>query len=99
MDIKISNNQGKTTVEIAGKIDTLLSEEMKKTFDAQIADGSQVEIDAENLEYITSAALRVFLALYKRMNASGGSLTFHKVQPTVMQVFSLTGFDTFVKFE
>ena len=99
MQIEINGAQDKTLVKIGGKIDTVLAAQMGQAFDEKIADGSNVEIDAKELEYITSAALRVFLALYKKMKSSGGSLTFVGVQPTVMQVFRLTGFDTFVNFK
>ncbi|MCF0168571.1 MAG: STAS domain-containing protein [Bacteroidales bacterium] len=99
MSVTISNINGKISAVIAGKADVNFSEEMKQAFDAQIPDGSQVEIEAADLEYIASSALRVFLSLYKRMDATGGSVTFLNVKPTVMQIFKLTGFDTFAKFE
>ena len=99
MKIDIDNLKDKTLVTISGKIDTTLATEMHQIFEEKIADGSKVEIDAKKLEYITSAALRSFLILYKRLHASGGSLSFTTVQPTVMQVFQLTGFDTFITIE
>ena len=49
-------------------------------------------------EFVSSAGLRVIVAMQKRA-ATGGSLVFRSVVPDVMDVFTMTGFDNILTFE
>ena len=55
-------------------------------------DGSieTLTLDLEKLEYISSAGLRQIVAAHKKMN---GKLTLKNVQPDIMNVLSMAGFD------
>ena len=53
--------------------------------------GKHVVIDADNLEYISSAGLRVILKAQKAMAAKGGMKLLH-VNETIMEIFEITGF-------
>ena len=53
--------------------------------------GKHVVIDADALEYISSAGLRVILKAQKLMNAQG-NMKLTNVNETVMEVFDITGF-------
>ena len=53
--------------------------------------GKHVVIDADQLEYISSAGLRVILKTQKQMQAQGAMKLVH-VNDTIMEVFDITGF-------
>lgn len=59
----------------------------------------QLLIDMKQLEYISSAGLRVLLAAYKKLKAKGGSLRICHVNDVVMEVLEVTGFKDKINIE
>lgn len=59
---------------------------------------ADIVVDMEKCAYVSSAGLRVIIAMQKRTSA-GGSLRFCNVSAGVMDVFVSTGFDTILSFE
>ena len=60
--------------------------------------GKHVVVDADKLEYISSAGLRVILKAQKMMNAKG-SMKLINVNETIMEVFEITGFTDILTIE
>ena len=54
------------------------------------ATATEMTIDLEKLEYISSAGLRLVVAAHKKMN---GALTVKNASVEVLDVFRMTGFD------
>ncbi|MBQ2295036.1 MAG: STAS domain-containing protein, partial [Spirochaetales bacterium] len=61
-------------------------------------DTSDLIIDLENLEYVSSAGLRVILKAQKLMNAQGNMKVIN-VNDMVMEVFDITGFADILTIE
>ncbi len=76
------------TVKISGKIDANNAKQFENELLAA-AVGSNVTLDAGELEYISSAGLRVLLKLKKQ---SGGEVSVINVSPEVYDIFDVTGF-------
>lgn len=51
-------------------------------------------VSLENVSLITSAGLRVLLVLAKELRQKGGDIALYDSQPNVLEIFSMTGFDT-----
>lgn len=69
-----------------------------KTHETQImemlgADVTALEIDLSQLDYISSAGLRVFLVVAKHTQAKGISLTLRSANPNVMKILRMSNFD------
>lgn len=92
---KVSEN-GKLTIRPTGRIDTVTAPE----FAAAIAlDGvKEVVFDLAEVDYISSAGLRVFLATHQKMTAAGGSMTLTGVRPIVKEIFDIVGFSDVFTF-
>ena len=60
--------------------------------------GAHVVVDADLLEYISSAGLRVLLSNHKAMAAKGG-MTVTGVNPIVAEIFEITGFSDILTIE
>jgi anti-anti-sigma factor len=93
MNIQQNVLDGVAVVAPAGRIDTTtsgpLEEAIRRTVDAGARD---VLIDFAAVDYISSAGLRVFLVLAKRMRDLKGRLVLCGMPEPVRQVFHLAGF-------
>ncbi|MBR7148582.1 MAG: STAS domain-containing protein, partial [Firmicutes bacterium] len=59
---------------------------------ASLCDVNELTLDLKKLEYISSAGLRVLLAVQKQMTKQQGKMEIMNVNETVMEVFEITGF-------
>lgn len=76
---------------VSGRLDTQTAPELEKELDSVLADIKELTFDFANLEYVSSAGLRVILKAQKAMNAQG-SMKLTGVNDSIMEVFDITGF-------
>ena len=86
------------TVAVEGRLDTTTSLKLEEELRNSIAGVTRLVFDFEKLEYISSAGLRVLLAMQKIMNKQGEML-LKNVSETVMEVFEVTGFADILSIE
>ena len=55
--------------------------------------------DFANLEYISSAGLRVLIATQKKLKAEDKTLTIKNVNAAVNEIFKMSGFDKILDIE
>ena len=91
MTIEIKKNQEETIIEIVGRLDTITAPALNKTIIEDIGDTKNLVLDVKDMEYISSAGLRVLLAAQKKMQKIG-SMKVTGVCEEVMEVFEMTGF-------
>ena len=91
MTIEIKRNAEETIIKIAGRLDTTTAPALDKTISEDIADTKKLVLDVKELEYISSAGLRVLLGAQKKMQKIG-SMKVINVCEEVMEVFEMTGF-------
>jgi anti-anti-sigma factor len=79
--------------KLEGRIDGVSSEEIN-IFIADFLDrgNRKVVLDFENVNYISSAGLRVFLINQKKITAAGGEILFYKLPNSIKEIFRLSGF-------
>ena len=88
-----AQREGKTlTVCPEGRIDTVTAPEFEQWLEAELGDADSLRIDFSNVNYISSAGLRVLLAYAQEMEDRGGSIKAVGVSDMLHKVFSLTGF-------
>ena len=98
MTIEIKKNAEQTTIEIAGRLDTMTAPDLDKIIIEDIADTKLLVLDVKGLEYISSAGLRVLLGAQKKMQKIG-ALKLVNVREAVMEVFEMTGFADILTIE
>ena len=91
MTIEIKKNAEETIIEIVGRLDTITAPTLDKTINEDIGDTKKLVLDLKEMEYISSAGLRVLLAAQKKMQKIG-SMKVTGVCEEVMEVFEMTGF-------
>lgn len=98
MTIQSQKNDDVFTVALEGRLDTNTSPELDEFLEGQITDVKELIFDLEQLEYISSAGLRVLLAAQKRMNTQGTMKVLH-VNDTIQEIFEVTGFNDILTIE
>ena len=86
----------KLTVEIAGRLDTVTAPELSAALD--IVGVEELVFDFKDLEYVSSAGLRVLLTAQKTM-LTQGKMVIKNVNDTIMEVFEITGFADILTIE
>ena len=85
------------TIAPEGRIDTVTAPELEK--ELSFIDGvTDLTLDFANVEYISSAGLRVLLAAYKAMQGKG-SMKITNINDIVREVFDVTGFSDILTIE
>lgn len=79
-------------VAVTGSLDSGTSPEAQKSLDAVVAGAKKVLLDFSQLDYISSAGLRVLLGAAKQLRASGGKLGMFGLNQSVREVFEISGF-------
>ena len=91
MTIEIKRNAEETTIKLVGRLDTTTAPALDKTIGEDITGTKNLVLDVKELEYISSAGLRVLLGARKKMQKIG-SMKVTNVCEEVMEVFEMTGF-------
>ena len=78
-------------VKVSGRLDTTTAPQLEEELNASLAEVEDLTMDLEELEYISSAGLRVLLSAQKVMNKQG-TMTVIGVNDTIMEIFEVTGF-------
>ena len=91
LNIKKDRADNRLTVALEGRLDTTTAPELEQSLQESIPDASELVMDFEKLEYISSAGLRVLLAAQKIMNWQGSMKVVH-VNETIMEILEVTGF-------
>ena len=98
MEIKKTLDGTTLTVKLEGRLDTTTSPKLEEELMGSVDGVTCLVMDLEELEYISSAGLRVFLAMQKIMNKQG-EMICKNVNETVMDVFEVTGFSDVLTIE
>ncbi|HKM92580.1 MAG TPA: STAS domain-containing protein [Prolixibacteraceae bacterium] len=98
MDIQNEKKGEFMVVHINGRVDTTNYTEFEKQI-STVIDGGETNIilNCDNLNYISSSGLRVFLITQKRLMAAKGKLHLCKMQPSIKEIFDISGFSTIFK--
>ena len=94
MQISTRTSNDVHIVAISGSLDSATSPEAQKSLDGVLAGAKKVVLDVSNLDYISSAGLRVLLGVAKKLRASGGALRLFGLNQSVKEVFEISGFST-----
>ena len=97
MTINKISDEKNLTISLSGRLDTVSAPELEAEV-AQIEADASVILDLKDLEYISSAGLRVLLVIQKKMNQKG-SFVIRNVNDTVREVLDITGFSDILTIE
>lgn len=99
MTIKLVNRETEGELLLDGRLDSNTSPEAGDIFQTVSERFDRVILNMANLEYVSSAGLRVIKLLHMAMRKKNGELIVTNVNRMVMEVFEMTGFAGLLKFE
>ena len=97
MQIKKELENNVLVLALEGRLDTVTAPELEREI-IDLSGVTDLVIDMKNLEYISSAGLRVILKAQKTMNTQG-SMKLKNVGESIMEVFEITGFSDILTIE
>ena len=93
MEINQENVNGIAVLTLKGRLNVTTTPDLEVAFNKLLADGvSKVVVDCRELEYISSAGLRVLLAAAKSFKKVSGQISLSAMSANVRQVFEISGF-------
>jgi len=93
-EYRLSEELGLKCLHLKGRIDSMSSTEIQQQVNGLILAGERRFVtDFEEVNYISSAGLRIFLAAQKQLSKAGGEIILFKMPPDVLRVFKMSGFD------
>lgn len=92
MEISQTQSDGSILLNLTGRLDTNTAPQLQGPLLAAVQSGQGVLVDLGQIDYVSSAGLRVLLLAQKAAKSGGSKLTIQNVQPEVMEVFDITGF-------
>ncbi|MCX6258157.1 MAG: STAS domain-containing protein [Bacteroidia bacterium] len=84
-------------IHAEGRLDAISVGEFENEVNTLLLQSEQnVLIDFEKIDYISSAGMRFVLLLARELNSKNKILVLCNPNETIMEVFSLSGFDTII---
>ena len=91
MEITVQHDEA-MIVTVRGRLDTNTAPELDEAIKKETISENAVVVDFAGVEYISSAGLRVLLALKRELDGQGKSLAIRNINAVVREIFNVTGF-------
>lgn len=91
MTINKISEDNQLTLSLSGRLDTTTAPKLEAELKNSINEVERLVFDFKELEYISSAGLRILLNSQKVMNKQG-EMIVRNVNDTIADVFEITGF-------
>lgn len=98
MNIVKTSEGSKLTLALEGRLDTTTAPQLEAEVKGSLTGVTELVLEFSQLEYLSSAGLRVILAAQKIMNKQGQMVIRH-VNETILEVFEVTGFTDILTIE
>ena len=98
MEINKLQNSDSLTLKVEGRLETTTAPELEAIVKSELDGIRELIFDFSELEYISSAGLRVLLSAQKAMNANG-SMKVIGANEIVTEIFEVTGFSEILTIE
>jgi len=92
MEIIKSQNDDVIVLSLKGRLDTVTSPKLQDMLAEVLTQAEKIELDFADIDYVSSAGLRVLLFGQKKTQGTNKSMKLKNVTPEVMEVFEITGF-------
>ncbi len=99
MKTTIQEQDGNVVAILEGSLDTAAAPETEKAMSPLYdVEGKDIIIDCAELKYISSAGLRIFLAILQNAEEKGRQMYIKDINDDLRGIFTITGFINIFKF-
>ena len=98
LNINTEKNGNELTFKLSGRLDTVTAPELEAPVRNDLSGVTDLIFDLKDLEYISSAGLRVLLLAQKTMNKQG-KMVVKNVSEEIDEIFEVTGFSDILTVE
>ena len=99
LDIKKQQDNKTLTVSLIGDLDTITSPNLEASLSESLEGIEHLVFDFSELNYISSAGLRVILATQENMNKQGKKMVIRNISDEIKKIFEVVGFIKFINIE
>ena len=99
LEIKLVNRGEEGEMLLIGNLDTQTAPQAEEHFDAAAERFENLVLNMQDLNYVSSAGLRVLKRIHVKMAKQGGKLTVRNINDNIMEVFEITGFAGLLNLE
>lgn len=97
MEFSIDKKGNAVVVKLSGRLDAVTAPQFEKDAEDYYATPeNNLVLDMTELDYVSSAGLRVILKIAKAFNSNSYDFLVCHVQDHVMEVFEMSGFEHFI---
>ena len=99
MRLEVDEENDKSIIHVNGRIDATTAPQLENQLNT-LLDGNQIRliVDFNNVDYLSSAGMRVLLAMTKRVQTlQGGMIVLHSLHDDVMEIIRMAGFEQILK--
>lgn len=98
LNITKNTNGAELCIVLEGRLDTITAPQLESELQSSIAGVETLIFDMKDLQYISSAGLRVLLTAQKTMNRQGEMIVRGACED-VKEIFDVTGFSDILTIE
>ena len=98
LNINKESNGSELKIVLEGRLDTMSAPELEGELKNSVEGVTSLIFDIKDLQYISSAGLRVLLSAQKVMNKQG-SMVIRGANDDIMEIFEVTGFNDILTIE
>ncbi|CEI82534.1 anti-sigma-B factor antagonist [Oceanobacillus oncorhynchi subsp. incaldanensis] len=100
LSVNVQEDSNVKVLEVSGEIDAYTAPELKETLMPLMREsGNEIEVDLENVQYMDSTGLGVFVSALKASKESGSHYTLKNVQDRVFRIFEITGLSEIIEIK
>ena len=99
MEIIKELNKDELVLKVVGEVNSTNYQELENEVNKISSGVKSLAFDFAELEYLSSAGLRVLLISKKLMDGKKGKMVIRNANQTVMEIFEITGFSNVLDFE
>ena len=91
MNIEKTQNAAELEIKVSGRLDTATAPQLEAELKGSLSGIEKLILDFAELDYLSSAGLRVLLSAQKTMNKQG-EMVVRGINETIAEIFEVTGF-------
>ncbi len=93
MQCQVQEEGNTTVISLSGSVDVTSALELRSVVQGLLKEGANILVDLSEVNFLDSSGLSVFVKAYQISQKVGAQIALTNPQPSVREVFRLTGFE------